>query len=975
MRGNAETYCIPPLCPLFLFFVIGIATGGIFFNIPSKHCFITKAIYSAADRLGFYNILNMIVFRWFLVLAICLVFSVLLFVTIRILNERFNTNLPTDGITGFLPEFFSFLFGCCLISFAMHPPIPGNHISHYTDNNRLWIQGRVCSFPITSGAVEKFIISVDTIGIRKKSLYNGYGDCLLIGKPLKKNKNYGKYYNPYSLKKIPEEIFFHHVTGKIRISVKYGHFYICKKYKSAAKQVKAGNNCGVKTCDKKIVNTYKIGSSANDHGTDLTIHKLFPKNKNFNLYNSCFKSNLFELHIKANRSKKIKYGDTIRFAAKIKSIHNFSNPGGFNYLRYMTLKSVFGSAWVKRDKINIIKPKAKLNFVLSFLRYVENCRDNFSDFIFKSLEDKSIAAVLTALVTGKKELISRKLKQEFSRAGVSHILAISGLHLSILAGIFFCLFSWLLSFCRYLLIRGWSGRCAAFLTLFPLMAYAVFSGFSPSTRRAVIMISVFMLSFVSDREADPLNSLALAGIVILVTDPGALFSISFQLSFAAVLFIISGFSVIKKLKIGQKTGIVKTFCVFVFTSFFAIAGTQILIMHYFNIISFAGIFTNLLIIPVAGFGAVPIGLASLFIYPFSTGLSEFLVQCAGKLLYPCQFLIHHIAALPFTWARTVTPDYVEIFCYYLFFAGVFFLFGRWKKIGFFCVFSFILILSCNEFFCLRQRFFNKKMYITVLDVGQGSSALIELPRGKRILVDGGGYPDLSGFDTGKYIVAPFLWQKKIMTLDMVVLTHPESDHMNGLVYIFNNFTVKEFIKNCDQRRTYAYAELINAVSLNGSRVNIISGKNKNVKIGNAMLDFFNPFIKCKNTDEPHKDLNNNSVVFRLSFDKISVFFAGDIMKEAEMRIASEKNIIIKSNILISPHHGSSTSSSDFFLDKLAPQSVVISCGWHNRFHFPHPSVIRRYRKRGIKIFRTDLQGAVTICSDGNTFRLTTCKGK
>ena len=753
--------------------------------------------------------------------------------------------------------------------------------------------------------MEKFIVSVDTIGI-KKIFYEKREQYLQRENPKVHKSNFKLYKeNPKSRKSNPKlhKIGFRakHVTGKIKLVV-HGH-------------------C-LRDCDK------------------------------------------------------IRYGDEIQFFGKLKSIHNFNNPGGFDYQRYMKLKSVFGSAWAEMDKIKILPPEQNHGFFLSFLRSLEDFRDNFSLFIFKRIKNKSAAAVLSALITGKKELIDKNLRREFSRAGASHILAISGLHLSIVSGLFFYVFNFLLSFFKPFLIRAWSRKGAAILTLFPLLFYAALSGFSPSTRRAFIMIAVFMFSFVAEKEADSLNSLALAGIIILLVDPGAVFSISFQLSFTAVLFIILGFYLIGKLNFKQNINLITKLLFFVLTSIFAIAGTQILAMRYFNIISFAGVLTNLLLIPAAGFGAVPLGLFALFIYPFSIHISGFFVKCAGVILYPCLVFIHHIAGFSLSWARIVTPDNMEIFCYYLFFAGIFLLFDNKKKAGLFCIISAMAFFSGNEVVCLKRRFFNKNLYVTILDVGQGSSALIELPHGKRILVDGGGFSYFSNFDTGEYIVAPFLWRKKIMDIDIVVLSHPESDHMNGLVYIFKNFKVKKFIKNCDTRKIAAYTDLMKAAALNNSQLEIISDKEKKIKISQVCLDFFNPFIKCSKTDEkcsktdePHKNFNNNSVVFRLVFKKTSILFPGDIMEEAEKKIASIKNKDLKSNILISPHHGSSTSSSDFFLDKIAPQSVVISCGWHNRFHFPHLSVIKRYKKRGIKIFRTDLEGAIEICSNGSGLKI------
>ncbi len=858
-----KTYRVPPIIFAFLVFVTGIVAGSIYTQ--------------------------------FKLISSFFVLFILFFIIVKLFKRE---------SIAILTLILFFFLGYFLISSALNPFIQKNHISHYTDKGKFWIRCRVVSLPVVLKNMEKLIVSVETIGI-KKAFYDKR-DHYHQREKAKSHKNYAKLRkrNAKSKKRNTKlhKTYFKtkHVTGKIKLTV---------------------------------------------HGNCLRYYD------------------------------KIRYGDEIQFFGKIKSIHNFNNPGGFDYQRYMKLKSVFGSAWAEMDKIKILHPKKNHRFFLSFIRSLEDFRDNFSLFIFRKINNQRTAAVLSAIITGKKELIDKNLRKEFSRAGASHILAISGLHLSIVSLVFFYFFNFLLSFSKPLLIRAWSRKGAAVLTLFPLLFYAVLSGFSPSTRRAFIMIAVFMFSFVAEREADSLNSLALAGIIVLLIDPGAVFSISFQLSFTAVLFIILGFYLIGKLNFKQKTNLINRLFFFILTSIFAITGTQILVMRYFNITSFAGVLTNLLLIPAAGFGAVPLGLSALLIHPFSIPVSGFLVKCAGVILSFCLVFIHHIAGLSFSWARTVTPDHMEIFCYYLFFAGIFLLFDNKKKAGLFCMILAMAVFSGNEIICLKRRFFNKNIYVTILDVGQGSSALIELPQGKRVLVDGGGFSYFSNFDTGEYIVAPFLWQKKIMDIDMVVLSHPESDHMNGLVYIFKNFKVKKFIKNCDTREISAYKDLMKAVTVNKSEIEIISDKEKKINISGACLDFFNPFIKCTNAGEPHKDLNNNSVVFRLSFKKRSILFPGDIMIDAEKKIVLTENKNLRSNVLISPHHGSSTSSSDFFLDKIDPQSVVISCGRHNRFHFPHLSVIKRYKRRRIKIFRTDLTGAIEICSNGTELKVITAMGR
>ena len=672
--------------------------------------------------------------------------------------------------------------------------------------------------------------------------------------------------------------------------------------------------------------------------------------------------------IKYNKIKyaEIRYGDKIQLKSKIKSIHNFENPGRFNYKKHMNFKNIYARAWAKTGNITILNRKESPSFFMEPFIFMENYRENFSNYIFKIIKNKNISQVLCALITGKKNSINKNLRDDFAKTGTSHILAISGLHLSIVASIFFYFFNRLLCFSNFLLIRGWTKKIAGILTLFPIFFYAFLSGFSPSTRRAFIMILIFMFSFIIEKEDDALNSLAAAGIAIFLLEPEAIFSISFQLSFVAVFFIILGFSFIRKLSFIKKRNFKTKILLFLFISLFAILGTNPIIMYYFNMLSFAGIFTNLIIIPFISFFVVPLGISAFFIFPFFINISSLLLKCSGIILGYCILFINYISQLPFVWTRTVTPDIVEILCYYIFFAGIFFVINKKKKKGLICIFSALIIFSVNGIFWIKRRFFNKNLYVTILDVGQGSSALIEMPLGKRILIDGGGFSFMSSFDTGQGIVAPFLWKKKIMTLDSVILSHPEADHMNGLIYILQNFNVLGFIKNCDKKQSRSYAELMKIIAQKNIKLNLVHNLKK-IQSGEAFLEFLYPLYGCAINKNKTKQLNNNSIVLKLNFKNNSIIFTGDIMKKAEKKLVAEKKHYINSDILIAPHHGSATSNSDIFINSVSPKDVIISCGRQNRFGFPKDLVLKRYKKIECNIYRTDINGGIKIFSRNDKF--------
>ncbi len=229
-------------------------------------------------------------------------------------------------------------------------------------------------------------------------------------------------------------------------------------------------------------------------------------------------------------------GDRVALHGRIGPIRNFNNPGGFDFKRSMAYRGIWAGAFTGGDGLQLLERGAKSGV----LERIDWLRSAIAARIDQAIPGPE-AAVLKALVMGDPSGISPDIREAFTRTGTSHILAISGLHITIVATIAFGLFRWLLSWMPIALRHAWTRKGAAVLTLLPITLYALIAGFSPSTQRALIMVAAFLLALLAEREADLLNTLALAAILILCVQPAALFSISFQLSFAAVLAIIYAF--------------------------------------------------------------------------------------------------------------------------------------------------------------------------------------------------------------------------------------------------------------------------------------------------------------------------------------------------------------------------------------------------------------------------------------------------
>jgi competence protein ComEC len=690
-------------------------------------------------------------------------------------------------------------------------------------------------------------------------------------------------------------------------------------------------------------------------------------------------------------------GDRIVFFGRIKSIRNFNNPGGFDYKRYMVFRKVYGTAYVSAKKLILIKRNSETRTGM----IIADTRRKISDLIDKTGQGTE-QGVFKALIVGDRNSISNDLKQAFNRAGIGHLLAISGLHIGIVATGAFLIFQYLLSHIKFLLWHAWTKKGAVILSVIPVLIYGLLSGMSPSTQRAVIMVTVFLAAFLFEREHDPMNTLAVAALLILIFHPPSLFSISFQLSFTAVLAILYGLSRVQIPWRSDSMGIKKSkrFTVktklfyFFMVSFFAILGTLPLVMFSFNQISVVGLLANFIFVPVIGFVVVPLGLLAVFLYPLTGSVALGCLKAGAFVLAQAMGMIHFFADLPFAAVKTVTPSYFEICCFYILFWAVLNLrYGSSKpaaekdnvpgeenhapgknfiqKPAAIVVLLVIAALSADACYWLYSRFWHDDLRVTIIDVGHGNAALMELPEGYNILIDGGGFSDNSIFDTGARIIAPFLWQKKIKTVDTLVLSHPNSDHLNGLIYIAEHFNVKNVWTNNEAANTLGYKKFMETIKKNKIHMpeyKEIAGIHH---INGVWITICYPprdFIE-KRKKETWRNLNNNSLVLKASFGAKSFLFPGDIENRAEYELAAIAGDKLKSTVLLAPHHGSKTSSSERLIEKISPEIIIISSGWKSRFGFPHPSVLRRYKDKGCRILGTARNGAVFMSTDGQTLTI------
>lgn len=674
-----------------------------------------------------------------------------------------------------------------------------------------------------------------------------------------------------------------------------------------------------------------------------------------------------------------KAGDSVFLRGRLRTIRSFANPGGFDYERFMKLKGIRTRVYASAKSLKT----AAVDQSAGRPHRADTLREQLAlrmDDVLNSHPPDTIR-LLKAIVLGDRNQITPKLRTAFNRAGVGHVLAISGLHVGMVAASSFAAARWLLACIPLVLKLAWVRKGAALASLGPVLGYGILTGLSPSTQRAMIMVSVFLIGLWVGRRHDWLNTLALAALVILVVYPPALLGVSFQLSFTAVLAIMAGADLWrgkkgqgKRKKGGTDLPFFKKMghrlLAFVWVSAMAILGTLPLVIHYFNQVSVVGVFTNMVVVPLVGMVVLPVGLTGALALTVSPGLSDVCWQTAAWATELVRWTVQYTASWSWSSIQCVTPTGLEIGLYYLLFTFVLF----WRKWPYRST-AFAMTLSIcllDAGYWVYQRYGRSDLKVTVVDVGQASANLLEFPRGYTVLVDGGGFSDNEIFDAGARIVAPLLWRKKIRTVDLVVLTHANSDHLNGLLYVLKHFNVGAVWSNQEPAPTRAYGQWMQLLTTTGDRHSPFRQMPGKVIRCGVQMEILSPrtdFMQRKSM-EPWRDLNNNSLVLRVCYGGVSFLFPGDIMHQAEMELVSRIGRPgLKSTILIVPHHGSRSSSSMAFLRAVRPREAVISAGWQNRFKFPHGIVLKRLRSVGSRIWCTANSGAVEITTTGKSYKI------
>ncbi|MBI5199437.1 MAG: DNA internalization-related competence protein ComEC/Rec2, partial [Nitrospirae bacterium] len=685
----------------------------------------------------------------------------------------------------------------------------------------------------------------------------------------------------------------------------------------------------------------------------------------------------------------LQYGDILFVRTKLKSPKGYHNPGGYNFEEALARDKVFASGRVK-DK-DIVRVGFGGNHLL---RKIYEGRDDIRRAIENSLSNES-SAILQSMVIGEDKGLTDEIRDAFMASGTTHILSISGSHLGLLAFLIYNIVR--LSILRLpsrLLLRltlyTSPSKIAALVTMPPVILYTIIAGGQVATKRSLIMILVYLFAILIEREERIINSLAFAAVIILILNPQTLFDISFQLSYGSILsigYILDWWKGRRKgLEIElmpEKKGLVprikKRLTQYLLVAIAATLGTAPIVAYHFNQFSWVGLFSNIVIIPFAGAVIVPLGLLS-GVLTIVTGSSTMpMASLIDKAVFLFYSVVNAFSGVPHAEIHLPSPSLPLIALYYLLLYTIL----EWKrnklvKVTGVISASLIILFTLTPFLDNQSAGSSGKgIKVTFMDVGQGDSGLIELLDGKRMLIDGGGTFDkrsstlsaqTEGFDIGKRVLAPYLWDKGIKRIDYIVLSHPASDHIGGLTYVIKKFEIGEVWINGDPAMK-GFQEFLRIIEEKGIPVMV-------VKRGDALLrDGYNiyvlhPYPEFYPDTGKSSGQNNRSIVLKVVYKNRSFLFPGDIEKEAEDDLI-HLGKWLKADIIKVPHHGSKTSSTEEFLSMVQPEVAVVSSGRDNIFKHPNPDVIERYERSGTRIYRTDGDGAVIIRSDGENLKVET----
>ncbi|MEA3339029.1 MAG: DNA internalization-related competence protein ComEC/Rec2 [Chloroflexota bacterium] len=656
--------------------------------------------------------------------------------------------------------------------------------------------------------------------------------------------------------------------------------------------------------------------------------------------------------VKAGRYPQRRYGDRVRVRGLLETPPVFEE---FSYQEYLARQGIH--SLIQRAQVTLLaedQANPLLYYLFIFKRHAQS--------VIARILPEPQAALLTGILLGVETGIPADLMDDFSATGTTHIIAISGFNITIISGIF-----------AGLAERLFDERRAVWVAIAGVMVYTIFVGASAAVLRAALMGILYLWGRHLERPTFAPASLAAAAIGMTAQNPYTLWDVGFLLSFAATVGLVLYTESLEKVferaltrftSVERAQKIVGLINEALIVTLAAQITTIPIILHYFGRLSIVTLLTNFLILPVQSFIMIWGGVAML------SGLIFLpLGQVVGWVTWV--FLTFTIEVVRLTARAPYASVPVKmgagmVFAYYALLAALTWwsiqskerrseLWARFSsRLQTKALAGATIILLVLVFFAWRS-LPDGRLHVVFLDVGQGDAIFIQTPSGKQVLVDGGPSETQLLSQLGRHM--PF-WDR---TLDVVILTHPDSDHITGLTPVLERYQVDTVIyreMGCESEICEYWLQLLAAEDATvyqgetGLRLTLDEGADASRLVEMTVLHPGTELLE---------GANNNSVVTRLAYGQVSVLLPGDIEAEVEQQLAAE-GAGLASTVLKAAHHGSCSSTTHPFLDAVGPEVVVISVGAENRFGHPCAEVLERLD--GLPVYRTDEHGAVEIVSDG-----------
>lgn len=619
-------------------------------------------------------------------------------------------------------------------------------------------------------------------------------------------------------------------------------------------------------------------------------------------------------------------GDVIETFGRLRLPIGFLAEGTFDYPQYLMKEGIHALGSVKSASlIHIIRRNHSVRFLFSSIRQrmISRIRANFSP---------SDAAILRALWLDDRSGLSRETEQILIDAGIFHVIAISGFHIGVVV------------FLSFLLLRKVVHyRIALVVLAIILLLYFLLLEGRSSITRSFLMFLILAFSVWRYETPNWSNVLCLSAMIQLIWNPMELFDPGFHLTYlstAAILFL--AVPVIKKIRLPRK------FYQWIFDFLLTTIAIQFVLLPYqayfFHKIPVISLLANWVAVPVSSI-LIAIGMIVLplpFLQAIGEPILHFLLNC---FVGSCEFF-------SVIWKHTIPiPSPILIVLFYLSLLGCLILRGWVIR----SISAVVCILTAAVIAFPGDPEPKEYFRIHFIDVGQGDAILLEYPDGSFDLVDGGGSWNRDALDVGESVLVPYLSYCGVRSIHRVFLSHAHADHMNGLLTLLEYLPVQEFYVTRKPVGDPGYQALLR----------LLPAFPKSLKQGER-IDQNGVSIEVLAPSDNRQTLrvaNDDSMVLMVEFDGKRIILAGDAEKETESKLLLHNDLMV--DFLKVPHHGSLSSSTGSFLDKMKMKAVFISVGRQNWFGHPHPEVLKRYRQRHALIYRTDQLGTIRLTLTGN----------